>query len=306
MSWVCIEGLDRCGKSTLAKHYESKGYEVVHMSAPNKKYFNPDYSGESYLEELVRVYSKYDGKNVVFDRTPWGELVWPNIFGRQALLNEEDLEYLSMMERNNECIKILMYDANTEAHWQRCVDNKEPLTRQQFGRANVFYERLVNDYGFIKKEFWDFPEIVPEVSKRDDSSGVSSFRESDDGIRKHGGNTTDTGSNDRSTSMGEQQHLRTESSTSTPMGDRNDNSVEDKLEKANAIRVLLQGTIVKKKGKIYDNLDESIRGFLQSELDKIFTPTQESRGGECFSAEEVAILKVFAKRIKEKHDDKST
>ena len=143
--WILIEGLDRSGKSSLSKHYKDQGYEVVHMEAPDKKYFRDDYSGESYLEEVVRMYSEYDGKDVVFDRTVYGELVWPNIFGRVALLNEEDLEYLAMMERNNEASKILMYDANTDAHWQRCVDNNEPLTRQQFGRANVFYERLVND-----------------------------------------------------------------------------------------------------------------------------------------------------------------
>jgi hypothetical protein len=159
MAWILIEGLDRSGKSSVTESYKKQGYAVVHMEAPSKKFYAENYSGETYFEELVRMYSKYAGQNVVFDRTPYGELVWPNIYGRRALLEAEDLDYLGELERNEKAERILMYDKNTEAHWQRCVDNNEPLTRQQFGRASIFYERLASDYGFKKKQLTDFDEF---------------------------------------------------------------------------------------------------------------------------------------------------
>jgi len=102
VAWIILEGLDRSGKSTLAEIYKNQGFQIVHMEAPNKRYFKPGYAGASYLEEILEMYSKYAGKDVVFDRSPYGELVWPEIFGRQALLDDEDFEYLRQIEFNNE------------------------------------------------------------------------------------------------------------------------------------------------------------------------------------------------------------
>lgn len=292
MAWILLEGLDRSGKSSVADYYKKQGYEVVHMEAPNKKYFEPAYGGESYLEEVVRIYSELDGKDVIFDRTIYGELVWPNVYGRTAMLNDEDLEYLSMMERNNECSKILMFDSNTESHWQRCVDNKEPLNRQQFGRANIFYERLYNDFGFIKKELTDFPEIMPTRSTRDADNSFETFSETKGTLSKSHGNIHTDGDNNGATRMGEDKQICPNQGNNSNVG-----SVENKLERANAIRVLLSGALIKKKGKIYEDLDESIRGFLQQELDSIFTARLPVAS---LTDDEVVVLKAMAQRIKDK------
>ena len=292
MAWILLEGLDRSGKSSVAKYYKGQGYEVVHMEAPNKKYFKDDYTGESYLEEVVRLYSKHDGKNVVFDRTIYGELVWPNIFGRLSLLNDEDIEYLGMMERNNECKKILMFDSNTEEHWKRCEINKEPINRQQFGRANIFYERLADDYGFVKKELPDFPEIMQARPSGDAGESVDSLQKADGTLSKSNGDTNSPGDSDGTSQVGGSEQIR-----SNEGGNSNVGSVTDKLERANAIRVLLSGTLVKKKGEVYDDLNAAIRGFLQRELDQIFTPKLSATE---FTSDEVTILKVYAQRIKEK------
>lgn len=300
MAWILLEGLDRSGKSSVAKHYESKGYKVVHMSAPDKKYFRSDYSGESYLEEVVRMYSKYDGQNVVFDRTIYGELIWPNIYGRVSLLNDEDIEYLSLLERNNDAEKILMFDADVESHWQRCVENKEPLTRQQFGRANIFYERLYNEYGFVKKELPDFPEIGVSRSRRDDGAGKSDISRDVASASEHAGNNDFTGAVDKNPKVGDgtSNQLVDESNSSSILGDSSSSaSIEQKLEKANAIRSLLQGAIIKKKGGVYDDLDASIRAFLQRELDEIFSPRPAA---EHLTNDELVVLKQMAKRVLDK------
>lgn len=296
--WIMCEGLDRSGKSTLAKYYEDKGFTVVHMKAPDSKYFKDDYSGESYLEEMVRLYSKYDGNDVFWDRTPMGELIWPNIYGRLPLLNEEDLEYLSMIERNNQADKILMFDSDSKAHWQRCVDNKEPLTELQFGRASVFYERLSNEYGFTKKELPDFPEISMSGAAGSDSSGEEDIPGDVANTHSDAGNndTSGTSNGDSKVGTADATEICDESSASSVLGDSS-NTIEQKLTRANAIRSLLSGAIVKKKGEVYADLDEAIRGFLQQELDSIFTKRLES---EIFSNVEINILKSLAQRVQEK------
>lgn len=299
MAWILLEGLDRSGKSSVAKLYESKGYKVVHMSAPDKKYFREDYSGESYLEEIVRMYSMYDGQNVVFDRTIYGELIWPHIYGRMPLLEDEDIEYLSMMERNNQVEKILMFDSDVEAHWQRCVENEEPLTRQQFGRANIFYERLVNDYGFVKKELSDFPEIGVSRRRRNDSSRREDIsRDAESSSEYVGDNGSARSSNEVSqVGRGTSDKVGDVSNSSSVLADSESESIEQKLEKANAIRSLLQGAIIKKKGGVYDDLDASIRRFLQRELDEIFSPKPRIA---TLSDDEITILKQMAQRVLEK------
>ena len=285
MTWILLEGLDRSGKSSIAEHYKKQGYKVVHMSAPDKKYFNPSYAGESYLEELVRMYSQYDGQNIVFDRTIYGELIWPNVYGRQAMLNEEDIEYLALMERNNNAERILMYDPNTEAHWQRCVANNEPLNRQQFGRANLFYERLAKDYGFKKQQLSDV-EGFEHLSKKDNGS-TKSGPEVQESLSKPNDNASLIGSSDN-TSTGVTNAVDAKASKSAL-------TVEDRLERANAIRSILQSQILRKKGGAYDDIEQSIRDFLQIQLDKLFK--DEENRLSSFSEDEIKILKLYAQRI---------
>jgi hypothetical protein len=57
-----------------------------------------------------------------------------------------------------------------------------------------------------------------------------------------------------------------------------------------------QGKILKKKGGLYDKLEEQIKVFLQDKLEEIFVGKQD----KAFSEDEIMILKLYAKRIKEK------
>lgn len=274
MAWILLEGLDRSGKSTVAEMYKRKGFEVVHMEAPNKKYFQPGYSGPSYLEEIVNMYTIYDGKNVLFDRTIYGECIWPEIFNRQALLTDEDFEYLQRLEYNNDAVKILMYDQNTEAHWQRCVDNNEPINRLQFVQASRLYDKLAQKYNFDKRQLGDFSE--------EDSDGVDKPLTD----IKNNGNTNDSG-NIR------QDSARTDSK---PDGNNSSETLDEKLERANAIRSLLKSSLIKKKGEVFTKLEQDIKLFLEKELEDIFT---EKRQAE-FTHEEILLLKGIANRLKEK------
>jgi thymidylate kinase len=290
MAWILVEGLDRSGKSSLAEDYRKKGYQIVHMEAPNKKYFSDNYSGESYLEELVRMYTKYDGQNVLFDRTIYGELVWPNIFGRVALLEAEDIDYLSSMERNNNVEKILMFDANTEAHWQRCVDNNEPLNRQQFGRASIFYDRLAREFGFKKKQLSDFPGLLPQNQQAEVKVEKSDSPTPNKSVSGNDGNTSGVGVSDRNTGLG------VGSTSSNNEKQQTLDSLDVRLELANTIKDVLQSKILRKKGGLYDDLEKDIKVFLEGKLQECFTGKQT----KAFSDDEIMILKIYASRIKEK------
>ena len=154
MSLIVIEGLDRTGKSSVAAHYEAKGFEVIHQSAPAK-----GLSADIFLEEQMQLISSAASKNIVLDRSFWGEIIWPQIYNRESLLSEENLEVLRELEESVGTTRILMYDPNVEAHWKRCVDNKEPLTKPQFILARKLYSELAQKYSFERKTLRNFPEI---------------------------------------------------------------------------------------------------------------------------------------------------
>lgn len=160
MSLIILEGLDRVGKTSVAMHFQSKGFEVVHQSAPAK-----NMTADLYLEEQMLLVSRAASNDIVLDRSYYGELVWPQVYGRESLLAEEQLEALRELEQSVGTTRILMYDPNVEAHWQRCVDNKEPLTKPQFVRARGLFSAMAEKYNFTKKTLQDFPEITIVVEE---------------------------------------------------------------------------------------------------------------------------------------------
>lgn len=279
MSWILLEGLDRSGKSSVAEYYRNQGYDVVHMSAPDKRYFEPGYSGPSYLEEIVEVYNVYAGKNVVFDRTVYGEMVWPQIFNRMPLLNEEDYEYLIQLEYNQDVERYLLTDSDIEAHWKRCSNNKEPINRVQFMTAGRLYDKLVSDFGFVPKELHDFQSLAG-----DKNTSQSKLKKSTDSSKSRA-KSSNVGTND------------TQGSASTnATNELNNFTMEDKLNRANAIRTLLSSKIIKKKDAIYEDLEKDIRSFLEDQLQGLFTAQPDTT----FTTDEVQILKLYAQRIKAK------
>lgn len=291
MSWILLEGLDRSGKSSVAEYYKKQGYEVVHMSAPDKKHFEPGYAGPSYLEEIVEMYSIYKGKDVVFDRTPYGEMIWPEIFNRMPLLNKDDYEYLQQLEYHENAERYLLFDEDVEAHWKRCLANNEPINRVQFKTAERLYDRLVDDYDFERKQIGDFSSLATHSvhSGTEDTKGTSGSKSDAKGSNEDGGNSSVSGSDKRAkqTPINEDEHANT---------DANADTMERKLDRANAIRSILSGQIVKKKGSVYADIEQDIRAFLEKEIAKLFVKGNE----EGFTEDEILILKNMAKRIKEK------
>jgi thymidylate kinase len=282
MTWIILEGLDRSGKSSVADSYAQKGFEVIHMNAPDKKYFRKGYAGPSYLEEMLDLYTKYAGKDVVFDRSAYGELVWPEIFNRTALLVDEDFDYLQQIENNNDTTRILMFDENKDAHWQRCVDNNEPLTKQQFMHASRLYESLAKDFNFEWKQLNEF--IKPQKANSTNANRSSGTLSAGSDVRDDGA----AGNLRQPTPRTNTQDSEFSSVVHSQL--------DKKIERANAIRDLLSSTIIKKKGRAYSDLEKDVRQFLEQQLENIFNEPKK----DDFTEEEIKILKIYAQRIREK------
>jgi dephospho-CoA kinase len=278
--WIMLEGLDRAGKSTIAELYARKGYEVVHMSAPDKKYTLPGYSGPSYLDDLLEMVMLYDGKDVVWDRTWMGETVWPHVYNRKPLLDDDDIEILQEYEARNNTSRILMIDTDVQAHWQRCVANKEPLTQVQFKIASSLYQKMAHKYNFIPQELKDFPDAKTEATKQNSSSPKQ------EAAVKLAGQAA----SDISVSVVDGAKSVTKIKVENEL---------DKLEKANAIRDVLAKPLFKSSktgNKALEALEDDVKNYLKGQLSTILgTNTADE-----LTSEEVQILKLYCKQLKER------
>jgi len=285
---VGIEGLDKTGKSTVSEAYQKQGYKVHHMSAPSKEYTKDGYVGPSYLDELVELYIQYDGEKVIFDRSPYGELVWPAIYGRTPLLMDEDFEILKDFEDKNKAQRILMVDPDQKAHWQRCVDNNEPINSHQFRQANILFNRLAHHHTFIPRELNDFKNITGETEKGTDDSASENIVDKSKEI------VETEPKNDNTPSQVDNRPKAEEVSEKS-----NDPIV--RLEKANAINKVLSSKIIKTKGPIFEDLEVGVRNFLKSRLSILLGEEHEAN----FSKEEIEILKVFVNTLKNRQKEQS-
>lgn len=239
---IICEGLDRVGKTTISKYYESLGFHVVHMRAPDKSY-TPD----SFFQEMIDLVSQAASQNIFLDRSYYGEaFIWPQVFGRDALISEHDIDIIREVEESVGVKRILMYDSDMEAHWKRCIENNEPITKPQFTKARSLYSQMSHRYGFemvtLPKFVKQFPEAEQFVSEQEPTK--QNIIES---------KQLSTNNNDAKVTI-------------------NDNSKTPeqlKLEKANVINEVLSKRILKLKGPVYDELEVDLRDFLNTKLSKL-------------------------------------
>jgi hypothetical protein len=269
MALIILEGLDRTGKSSVARFFENKGFELIHMNAPQK-----GISNSAYLDEIVQLLMSTSGRDVVLDRSHYGELIWPAVYGRESKLTEEDFDMLREIEEGLDTTRVLMHDPNSDAHWQRCIDNKEPLTKVQFVKARSLYSSMADKYGFDRRTLKDFPgadQPLPVSATKKDSDTTRDNTKADASVV--------SGKADKDLLSKTKEQL--------------------KLDKANAINEVLTKRILKGKGQIYDELERSVRTYLNNELGKIFGTGTVSG----FSNEEVELLKFFCERLKSKENE---
>jgi hypothetical protein len=271
MSLIILEGLDRTGKSTVASYFESLGFEVIHMSAPQK-----GVDRDQYLQEITDLISSASHKDLVLDRSHFGELVWPHIYNRKPVLGEEDFEILREIEDSVGVRRILMHDTDFASHWKRCVDNNEPLNKSQFVQARALYSEMADKYGFERVTLQQFIKQYPDAEQFNIAKEVSK--------------------SDISSTEGHQKPAQPNPSTQ-PKGHQKTKE-QLKLEKANAINEILSKRILKQKNDTFDELEYDIRIFLNDRLGKLLGGSPSSNELS-FSKEEVQFYKaMYAKALK--------
>lgn len=274
MALILLEGLDRTGKSTVAAYYGSLGYEVIHLSAPPK-----GTTADQYLQEMVDMISSAAAKDIVMDRTHYGELVWPEVYNRASILSEADFDILREMEESVGVKRILMTDTNHEAHWKRCVDNKEPLTKAQFAKARALYSQMAHKYGFEVITLPKFVEVFPDAKAYVDVQ-----------VTVSGDNVTVT----------EVDTSKVNDSVQAKYPSKTPEQI--KLDRANVINEILSKRILKSKGPMYDELEADIRDFLNSKLGNLLgggkQPSELS-----FSSDEIRFYKAMYKKALENKGD---
>lgn len=267
MALVLLEGLDRTGKSTVASYFESLGFQLIHLSAPPK-----GTTSDQYFQEMVDLVSSAATKDIVLDRTHYGELIWPTIYGRQPLLDEEMIEAIREIEDTVGVQRIWMTDDDLKAHWQRCVDNKEPLDKAQFTRARGLYSTIAQKYNFEKVTLQSFLKQFPDAQAFVEQQKTSSLEEKT--LQPH---TVETNTTPNPTPI---------KSLKTPE--------QHKLEVANTINEVLSKRILKGKGLVYDDLENELRHFLNLKLGRLLG------GGDSteltLSPEEIKFYKAMYKR----------
>lgn len=279
MALVLLEGLDRTGKSTVAAYFETLGFEVIHLSAPPK-----GTSSDQYLQDMIDLVSSASNRDLVLDRTHYGELVWPQIYGRKALLTDEDIEAIREVEQSVGVQRIWMTDDDLKAHWQRCVDNKEPLDKAQFTRARGLYSSMAAKYGFEKVTLQTFLKQFPDAQKIVDEQQASALATKTIQVTSAGSQVIDPSGPAISTT-----HIKYPSGK-TPE--------QHKLEVANAINEILSKRLLKGKGQIQDDLENELRLFLNTKLGKLLGGASASELS--LTQEEIKFYKAMYKRANDK------
>ena len=267
MAFIILEGIDRTGKSTVAAYFESLGFEVVHQSAPHK-----GMSRDEYLQEQVDLVSSASTRDIILDRSYYGEaVIWPNIYGRKPLIDEDDIDLLREIEDTVGVRRILMHDTDFNAHWMRCVNNKEPLDKSQFVRARALYSEMTEKYGFERVTLQQFLKQYPEAVQFNNVQKpiIDSMVE----------------------------ETNTESMVDLASKHQPQKTKEQlKLEKANVINDILSKRILKIKGIIYDELENDLRLFLNDRLGKLLGNSTSPEVS--LSKEEVKFFKdIYAKAV---------
>jgi thymidylate kinase len=154
MTIFLLEGMDKTGKSTAAELLRIKyKCNYIHMTAPAKFH-----TRESYFAEMLHTIALTAGKNVVIDRTWYGEQVWPFVYDRTPLLSMEDMRALTAVATHlhrHDLHLYYMYDNDKDAHQARLREFKEPS--YDYDSVTNLYQTMVTLHPF---QTITFPEAI--------------------------------------------------------------------------------------------------------------------------------------------------
>lgn len=140
---IFIEGIDKAGKSTLAKHLSNAfNLPIVHLSKPK--------TDDSYTEYLELI--KEINGPIIFDRTFLGEYVYANLWRGGCKITFDQFRDLEDKLLKRCCSELALptffiyASAPAEIIKERCIIEKEDLLKQeQIDTCFKLYSEIMQD-----------------------------------------------------------------------------------------------------------------------------------------------------------------
>ena len=134
---IILEGVDCCGKSTLAKNMKNilGDVDIVHCTGSDPKDF------DFYHQTMRKL-------NVIYDRHLVGEMIYPEIFNREPNLTEEEFEeLLNIADKLGVYIFIIIPDNDViKARLDAERPNEEDEIKQRYAYINRRFEEIALKY----------------------------------------------------------------------------------------------------------------------------------------------------------------
>lgn len=136
---IILEGCDRCGKTTIAnKLHDEHGFEIVKFSQPKK---------DPYIEAQEKL-KKAIGKNVVLDRSWYGELVYGPLYRGESQLADWQVRNLELRAMSLGSLIIYCHDSIKNIKQRFKEDNETFAKPELIGKMLESYKIVMNNSRF--------------------------------------------------------------------------------------------------------------------------------------------------------------
>ena len=126
---IIIEGPDATGKSTLAeKVYKKYGMkQIIHSTSKTRNDYHYHADLLDYCEDCV------------FERFHIGEMVYPQIYGREGKLSDNDFFALNKKIVDNHAMMIILYTSDLSVLEDRLIERGELNYLEEIDQQNKFF-----------------------------------------------------------------------------------------------------------------------------------------------------------------------
>lgn len=132
---IVIEGENKCGKSTLARHIVSLGFKYIKVSQPGPQGAFKEYS------DILKTLEK--GGDYVLDRFYVGEQVYGPIYrGSSSLTGEQIIEIERRLSKIN-TVLVYCYDSEKNIAKRFIKDGEEFADVSKIGKALELFEKEI-------------------------------------------------------------------------------------------------------------------------------------------------------------------